>query len=582
VEQLVTQRIEQFLSDHMREVLNGRRMLTIFDPERRLVEVARSLSDEKCRLIEVGDDIITAREQALEALAELGHDPSHSSSLVVYLPRTRPLEQDAICLDPFTPFVLAGGVFPDGDGDSYIALCQRFVPEQASAIEQMFQHGEPTFLEINSLVTGANDSPVLSGLLGADGTRDLLVRFLCVNSKQAKSLKQSPHWRNELQSLVSKTLGLTLPEDLTAVDELRHILWRFLLFSEFAADVPVPLPPALSGVSKATPKYHRFVLDLCATLRDRTSTQQTYEEFANRVAEELGLEAHCGNMEDLGALDTFAFEERCFLNTFAKATLAADLEKAARLVTERSRSFWIRDGVRAGEWKLAGCCVDVLQAVTDLEKVLKATSPKGVNDWLDFQLNCGHQLDTAHRLMENVSQDWIPEAGPLAAVMARARTAHRDLLDRTTRHFQDAVIKEGWPAPGRPRAIDAFRYDLADQLASLASSRHSVIVKAVCAQLPTITKIGMAALLPGAGEDFRVAIQGTEVVSVVKGGLCLACRNDSTTSRRSWDPTALVPWSCQSYLGPKIWIISNMSKCWLSARLKLTNSVKTTPIICSG
>jgi hypothetical protein len=535
----VTQRFEQFLSEHMREVLNERRMLTIFDPDRRLVEVARSLSDEKCRLIEVGDDIITAREQALEALVELGQDPSHSSSLVVYLPRRRPLDQDAVCLDPFTPFVLAGGVFPDGDGDSYIALCQRFVPEHVGAIDEMFRQGEPTFLEINSLVTGANDSPVLSGLLGADGVRDLLVRFLCVNSKQAKSLRQSLHWRKELQTLVSKTLGLALPEDLKAIDELRHILWRFLLFSEFASDVPGPLPPALSGVSKAAPKYHRLVLDLCSTLRDRTSTQQTYEEFANRVANELGLETHCGNFQDLGTLDTFAFEERCFLNTFAKAVLASDIEKASRIVTERSQSFWIRDGARAGEWKLAGCCVDVLQAVTDFEKVLKAAPPNGIDDWLDFQLNCGYRLDTAHRLMESVAQDWIPEPGPLADVITRARTAHRDLLDRTSRHFQDAVVKEGWPIPGRPRAneiydqfvrvpwqqgkrvayfwIDAFRYDLADQLATLASSRHSVIVKAVCAQLPTITKVGMAALLPGAGEDFRVAIQGNEVVSVVKG-----------------------------------------------------------------
>ena len=43
--------------------------------------------------------------------------------------------------------------------------------------------------------------------------------------------------------------------------------------------------------------------------------------------------------------------------SFAKAALAADLENAARLVEERSHSFWIRDGARAGEWKLAGCCV---------------------------------------------------------------------------------------------------------------------------------------------------------------------------------------------------------------------------------
>jgi hypothetical protein len=290
---------------------------------------------------------------------------------------------------------------------------------------------------------------------------------------------------------------------------------------------------------KAAPKYQRFVSDLCATLRDRTSTQQTYEEFADRVADELGLDAHCGAMEDLGTLGTFAFEERCFINTFAKAALAADLEKAARLVAERSQSFWIRDGDRAGEWKLAGCCVIVLQAVADLEKVLKSAAPNGVGGWFDFQVTHGHHLDTAHRLMEQVAQDWMPEPGPLTDVVARARTAHRDFLDRTARYFQDAVVKEGWPVAGRLRAndtynqfvrvpwqegkrvayfwIDAFRYDLADQLATLAAGRHSVIVNAVCAQLPTITKIGMAALLPGADEDFRVTVQGDEVVSVVKG-----------------------------------------------------------------
>jgi hypothetical protein len=531
--------LEQFLSDQMRAVVKNRRMLTIFDPEGRLVEVARSLSGEKCRIIEVGDDIITAREQALEALVELGQDATHSSCLVLYIPQTRPLDQDSICLDPFTPFVLAGGVFPNGDGDGYLALCQRFLPEQAGAIEEMFRQGEPTFLEVNSLVAGVGGTPVLSGLLRADGPRDLLVRFLCINAKEAKSLKQSPHWRKEMQSLISKTLGLTLPEGLTDVDDLRINLWRFLLFSEFAADLPVPLPAALSTVSKASPSYHRFVLDLCATLRDRTSTQQVYEEFANRVAKDLGLDAHCGALDDLGVLDTFAFEERCLLRTFAKAALARDLARAAELVANRSQSFWSRDGARAGEWKLAGCCVDVLQSVTDLEQILKANAPVGGGGWMDFQISHGHRLDTAHRLMEQVAQDWMPEKGALAEVMERARSSHRAFVDRTARYFQDAVVKEGWPVPGRARAndiydqfvrvpweegkrvayfwIDAFRYDLAEQLTTLASVRHSVNVNAVCAQLPTITKIGMAALLPGAGEDFRVVVQGDGVVPALKG-----------------------------------------------------------------
>lgn len=182
-------RLEQFLADHLREVLAEQRVLTVFDPARRLLETARSLAGEHCLVIEVSDDLITARERALEALAELGRDPTHTSQLVLYVPRERPLDAEAVCLDPFTPVVLAGGVFPDGAGDSYLALCQRFLPEQAGVFAEMFQHGEPTLAEINSLVAGAEGAPVLSGLLGAEGTKEVLVRFLCLSSPEAQRLK---------------------------------------------------------------------------------------------------------------------------------------------------------------------------------------------------------------------------------------------------------------------------------------------------------------------------------------------------------------------------------------------------------
>jgi len=530
---------EQFLSEHLQRALASHRLLTVFDPEGRSLEVSRALAGKNCQVIEVGDDIISAREDALEALDALGRDQTNTSQLVLYVPRARPLEPDAVCMDPFTPFVLAGAAFPDGAGDSYLALCQRFLPEQAGAIEDMFQRGEPTFLEINSLLAGADGTPVLTGLLDSSGTQDTIVRFLCADVKNLSRLKKSPHWRKELQTFIDKTLGLTLPKDLTDVDDLRRILWRYVLFSEFAADLPVALPAALSGVPRAAHRYHRFILDLCATLRDRSSTQQTYEEFANRVADELALETHCGALDDFGVLDTFAFEERWFLRAFAKAAVAGDLDEAGRLVAQRSTSFWIRDGARAGEWRLASCCVEVLRGVADLKRVLGTAAPSSVGGWLDFQVAHGHRLDTAHRLMEQVAQDGRPESGPLADALAKAREAYRSLIDRVTRSFQDAILREGWPVSGRLRAndiydqfvrspwqegkrvayfwIDAFRYDLAEQLAMAASNRHSVTVNAVCAQLPTITKIGMAALLPGADDDFRVTVESGELVPVVKG-----------------------------------------------------------------
>jgi hypothetical protein len=407
-------RIESFLSEHLRNKLADRRVLTVFDPDRRFDGVANSLANDTCLVIQVGSDIITAREQAFEALADMGNDPSSSSQLVLYVSRSRPLEQEAVCLDPFTPLVLAGGVFPDGAGDGYLALCQRFLPEQSGVLEEMFRRAAPSFVEVNSLVTGSDGAPVLSGLLGAEGTRDLLVRFLCLSPKNTKALKQSPHWHTEFRSILSKTLGATLPETLVTVDELRHWLWRFVLFSEFAADVPGTLPAALSSVPRAAAQHRQFVLDLCGTLRDQTSTQQTYEEFANRVAGELALERHCQGIDDLGNFDTFAFEARTFLQSFSKAILADDLQRARQSAEQRSKSFWMRDGARAGEWKLATACLDLLQEVADLMQVLKSASPANVGGWMDFHVSHGYRLDAAHRAMEHVAQDWLPEPGPLA------------------------------------------------------------------------------------------------------------------------------------------------------------------------
>lgn len=531
--------LEGFLSDHLADALRTRRVLTVFDPANRLADVARSLASDKCRVIEVDDDIISAREQALDTLAALADDRSNASQFLLYVPRARSLDPDALCVDPFTPVLLSGAVFPDGAGESYLALCQRFLPEQSGVIEEMFQRGEPTFAEVNSLAIGGGGAPVLGGLLRAEGARDILVRFLCLDAKEAKRLKQSPNWRHELQTLVSKTLGWNLPEDLKEVDELRHRLWRFVLFSEFVADLPGTLPAALSGVPKADSRFHRFVRDLCGTLRDRTSAQPIYEEFANRVADELGLEAHCGALDDLGVLDTFAFEERCFLRTFAQAALTGQLDRAAEFAEARSQSFWIRDAARAAEWKLASCCAVLMRGIADLKQVIKSAPPNSVGEWLEFQTEHGQRLDADHRLMEQVAQDVLPEPGPLTDVLVKARTTYREFADRVTRSFQDAVVQEGWPAAGWSRStdiydqfvrvpwqegkrvaffwVDAFRYDLAKQLAVSASTRHVVTVKAVAAQLPTITKVGMTALLPAANEDFRIAVESGELVPVIKG-----------------------------------------------------------------
>ena len=533
------QTFEQFVTERLRGLLAANRVLTVYDPEGRYHEIVAGLASTKVRLVELTDDVLTARENAFEQLQELGADPTHSRALVVYLPRARKLDEEGRCQDPFTPLALAGALFPDGEGHSYLSLCQQFLPDEAAAVEELFKQGEPSFEVINSLQTGTEVAPVLSQLLKAEGTREILIEFLCLGVKESKKFEKSPHWQQELRGLAAKSFGVELPAGTLKVEDVRTLLWRYILFSEFAGDLPGQLPPALTGVRRATGAQLNLVFDLCVALRDRSSAQPHYEESARRVADELKLEQHCSGIENFGRLDTFPFEERTFLRSFAKVLLEGKVEDASRIIEERANSFWIRDAARAAEWKLAACCLALLRSISEVKARLKTDVPVSVSAWMDFHITILHRLDAAHRELEQVAQESGLNSLELEEALTKARNDYRELCDRIARLFQESVAKEGWPVSGRRRAtevfdqcvctawkqgrrvaffwVDALRFDLAKLLEQSVSTRHGVAVEAVCAQLPTVTRVGMAALLPGAESDFRLAIKSDELTPQVKG-----------------------------------------------------------------
>lgn len=530
---------EQFLTSRWRHSLARHRVLCIYDSSARYRDIALCIADAKTRVIEVAGDVITAREQAMDAWRKLPEDVSHTTALVIYMQRARPLTDDDQRDDPFTPLALGGAAFPDGAGDEYAALCEQFLPEQKAAIEELFAQDEPPIALINGLVSGKESSPALVELLKAEGTKEILVKFLCLAPAGKKKLKAAAHWLKELKALTTKTLGLTLHGDEADADDLRGQLWRYVLFSEFAADLPGGLPAALTAVPRAAAKHERFVMELCAALRDSGSAQPFYEEFANKTADELNLGHHCQGIEDLGRLDTFAFEERSFLRCFAKTLLADEFEAAEALLKERSKSFWIRDAERAAQWKLAACCLNLRMRLSQLAVAIKMQSSRNVPAWIEFYVTEFCRADSFHRELEQVAQEAGTEGSPLDESLGRTRDEYRQLADRVARLFQTAVAQDGWPASGLPRAtemferfvrppwqqgkrvayfwVDALRYELAQLLETALSGRHGVSIRPVCAQLPTVTKIGMAALLPGAETDLKLMVSGGEVTPTIKG-----------------------------------------------------------------
>jgi len=529
--------LESFIQAKLAERLHQREVLLFHDPDQIYLSVVQRMASDHVHVIEATGDLLEAREQCLEELQRVGADSTSKAGLVLYVTYAAPLDGREQYEDPFAMVGLAGASFPHGAGDSFKEICLQFLPEQAGKIEELFASGEqPGFALINSLRSGANDSAILRQLLDAEGPKEILANFLCADEAQAKQLKASTHWIKDFKDLVRRTLGLKLEGQKGELQDLQSSLWRYLLFSEFVFDQPTEVPSELRSVPHAEKAQEPFVKSLCQLMRDNIPMQALYEDAANRAAQELGLEVICKDVEDFGHLDTFSFEERGFLHRYARLAEGGQLELAAECISRRQHSFWVqRDVSRAAEWRLADLLLRLLIDVSALDSLHK----QPLEELIAFYEMRFSGIDGLHREAEQVGAQLAPLVDPLDKVMALARARYHAAADKLARNFQAAVATEGWPAQGRPRAadifdmlveprrksgqkvaifwVDALRFDLASALEGSLSARHKTKLSVACGQLPGITTIGMAALLPGASASFELTEESGKIIPVVGG-----------------------------------------------------------------
>jgi PglZ domain len=532
-------KVREFIRDQFKRRLDAGGCLVIYDGEGRYRECAADLAGDACAFIDAGNSIITAREQALTEWLKMARpgQSKQQKQLVIYVPAPKPESDEDKCRDPFQIFVLGGAAFPEGDGDSYQALCRRAKPDFAAQIEALFQAGVPDFDMVDNVGAGKG-WPRLRTLLGIESAAEILVAFLAPAENQAAALDSDGSWQTEFRGFCADVLGYTIKSKGQKWGTLSSELWRFMLFSEFAFDLPGELPVSLRDVPRAAKTFSTLVLAVCKNLRDSERHHARYMEQADHVAGELKLETAMQGIEDLGVLDTFAFKERCFLRVFVKAALAGELGKAQKLTTERRASIWVKHTDRQLAWTIAERALELMTKADDLATGLESEG-KGVTGSFDFYAKRGFLLDTLQRSFEQAVADCYGSTDGLDDLIEAARQKYQSFAEALQAKFIDAVVSEGWPASGRGRStevfdrwvapalkehgkriafflVDALRYELGVELERQISKEGACELTAVCAQLPTITRVGMAALMPEANENLRLTREADKLVPTLK------------------------------------------------------------------
>ena len=511
--------------------LGKKSVLVVYDPDRRYHDLCLSLASEKRLVIDASASSIEGREAALTALLELGQSQPAYEGVIVYVPAPAPRSDEERQRDPFALYAACGALFPDPayDGDEFLSICLRAKADHSTEIRRIFaENPNPSFAVIDA-VGGGSGWPTLQATLDVESARDILFALLAPKPAQQQKLKGKGEqgWLAEAKALFQSSLGLKLLSRATSWSPVAEELWRFLLFSEFVFDLPVPLPPALADVPHASPAAQPLIEDLCDRLRNDQRVQDDYIRRAETIEKELDLAQACREIGDLGQRDTFPFEERSFFAQAVDALAADELDRLRAIRERRRESIWMGRGESQGQWQFVQAATDLLQGCYDAESQL-ATAGREQNDLIDFYIRVLRDVDRRQREFESHASSYLADTtGLLAQVKEQPRRVYRRLMEKVQARFVSRLEAEGWPPTGWLNnsdlfdrfvspplqaggqriaffAIDALRYELGVALHRDLAGTDGAELQVACAPLPSVTPVGMAALLPGAGAELSV------------------------------------------------------------------------------
>ncbi len=420
------------------------------------------------------------------------------------------LELAGKCYEPqlkrIARHVLSSKRFTDGVIDEMLRPERIDYADVVSFLEQKDDRGEGALLK--TIFTGAS------------GNAQILAAWIAMPENDAKIEEKGA--LGELIKLLEHRLGLTF-DPVPGLDSLRTQVARYVLINEFRLDLASQAPASLEIVPSAgTEDQQALVRDVAEAIREKFP--EKYVEIADHIEAQFNLGQLKITAEHLGRIDTFRFEERALLAYTYKLIAVGKYPDALKVVTERQRGFWVRQSVeRQLRWTTCQVMAELGARVLEVSSLLGKLGSDSAAWVAAYTAEAGwHRADSAHRNLEALLVQIDEEPGSEAAVN-RVRQAYEELLQRMAVGFGNALQASGWTVSGALHqteiypnlvektgarvayfVVDALRYEMGVELRNLLEGSKDLTLRPAVAALPTITPVGMAALLPRASASFDV------------------------------------------------------------------------------
>jgi len=546
------------VSDYLRDLIirqvSEKGIVVWFDPEGHYQQFTRTLVIPDTTIACYEGSFFALRYQA-DALLE-GETPPH---LVVYVPLPEEDTQHALIELSAAGVVLKPGhaARPRNTRLSVVAkgaLRDRRTPKELLELENQVEEGKLSLADLDRLADQDGFS-VLAILF--EKTDPASVALTLLSSTRLDDEIQAKQAGAEIARLLTDTFGLDLPPTET-LEEWRTRLARHLLCTDLLATLRGPIPSQLASISVApNERTHAACLDLVRTWRSLRDLDESYSRAASHIEQELQLGGIAFELEQIRDCETFAAIEDA-LQTAVETALLTNLSDALlTFVQQRKTGYWsLHQPEIAARWELVLVAAQLLYAAGRIEAALKPFSlsaselfrayTEGEHPWCELdtfqrrlEYRCwGFDFDDArHRtlihLTHRARQRYMEVGGLLAERFVHALEQDQFRLPgfRTQRETFSSMVapalREGKTAY---LLVDALRFELARELVRDLGDGYRVTLLAGLGTVPSITEIGMAALMPGAEGDAQVVPIGLGKVGLKVGETVLKDRK----SRLEW------------------------------------------------
>ena len=547
---VVTEALVQLIAKQVEE----KRLVVWYDPEEAYGKVASELTLPKTTVARYDGSFLRLRKQ-VDLLLDGGEAPR----LVVYVPMERTETNSALIELDCAGVIMQPRQQPPACNTRLSVVGRNALKpilgeDQVAEIERQVDAGKLSLADLDSLADKGKDlsTGLLTLIFGSANPQEVALAFLHSGQHDEEIGKK------EAQKELRHLLQVSFDIELLAAEALanwRVRLGRHVMLTDLFAALKKQVPSSLSSVSVATTTGG---VDACVRLartwRNNRDVRDSYVTVANKVEQDVGLGQNELPVEPLKESETLLCVERALLLHVENELLKAATPALLKLAEYRRSRFWadVIPAVQA-QWALICSAAEVLIEADRVGKAVKkapTTVPAIVKAYADDD-EPWCLLDTHHRNMESRKFNFEFSANGdhygLEKLITKAEQRYTEVGSELAKHFitsfqkakhpikgllqqRDVFEKQVKPLLGEGKIayvwVDALRFEMARELCRLVKDDFELDIQPAIGTIPTITEIGMAALLPKANESAKVVGVGGGKLALEIGGKAIKDRKD--------------------------------------------------------